>query len=379
MINWFVDFKKELLEIGSEVNASIKRVLDRGWFVLGPEVTSFEKEFAKYSSSQFAVSCGNGTDAIALALKSLDLPAGSQVLTTPFTATYTSLAINMAGLVPVFSDIDETYNIDVNLKFNPPIGGQSSKINRFVSHEIKAVVPVHLYGNPCDMDPIVNYCKETGAVLVEDCAQAHGAKYRGKTVGTFGELGCYSFYPTKNLGAYGDGGAVVTNDANLDKKLRMLREGGQSAKYQHDILGVNSRLDEMQAAILQVKLKFLKKWTERRQQIAKYYLENLTGVGDLKFPKVLEGSEPVYHLFVLATSKRDELAKFLAEKEIKTAIHYPIPLHLQKCYSYLGYKEGDFPNAEKACREVLTIPLHPYLTDEEASEVVKTIKGFFRT
>ena len=365
MINWFVDFKKELAEIGAEIDTSIKRVLDRGWFVMGPEVTAFEEEFAKYSLSKFAVSCGNGTDAIAIALKALELPVGSQVLTTPFTATYTGLAINMAGLVPVFSDIDDSYNLNCN----PPAGGQNSKI--------KAVIPVHLYGNPCDIDAITNYCKETGAILVEDCAQAHGAKFKGKMVGAFGKMGCYSFYPTKNIGAYGDGGAVVTNDENLNKQLRVIREGGQVAKYQHDILGVNSRLDEIQAGILQIKLKYIEKWTRRRQQIAKYYLENLAGVGDLKFPKVLKDSEPVYHLFVLATSRRDELAKFLAEKEIKTGIHYPIPLHLQKCYSYLGYKEGDFPNAEKACKEVLTIPLHPYLTDDEASEVVKAIKSFY--
>ncbi|PIS23266.1 hypothetical protein COT49_01055 [candidate division WWE3 bacterium CG08_land_8_20_14_0_20_40_13] len=370
MINWFVDFKKELKEVGQEVKIGIDNVMESGRFVMGPKVAEFEKAFANYVGVKYAVGVGNGTDAISIALQALDLSKGSGVLTTPLTATYTGLAINMAGLTPVFSDIG--LDLNLNHKF--------FKLPKILksSDQIKAVLPVHLYGNPCEISAVGDFCVNNGAYLVEDCAQAHGANYQGKIVGTFGDLGCFSFYPTKNLGAYGDGGAIVTNDEDIYFKLRMIREGGQSEKYRHDILGVNSRLDEIQAAVLLVKLKFLDKWTARRKEIAKYYLDNLAGVGDIRFPKVNSVSEPVYHLFVILTSRRDELAKLLSEKEIKTGVHYPIPLHLQKCFSYLGYKKGDFPEAERASCEVLSIPMHPYLTDIEIEEVVWNIKGFWK-
>lgn len=372
MINWFIDFKREYQELKAEIDASYKKIMDTGIFVLGQEVLDFENEFAKFTNSEYCISVANGTDAIAIALKSLNLPASSGVLTTPLTATYTALAVNMAGLRPVFVDIDDSLNLNLKLYFPHQKGGLENKINP----EIKAIVPVHLYGNPCDMDAIMSYCKTTNTALVEDCAQAHGAKYNGQTVGVFGDISAFSFYPTKNLGAYGDGGAIITGNEALYKKSKIIREGGQTAKYVHDFLGVNSRLDELQAGFLKVKLSYLEKWNKRRKEIANYYKKELLGVGDLTFPKVLQKSDPVFHIFAVLSKNRDRLADFLLQKQIKTAIHYPIPLHLQKCFSYLGYKMGDFPNAEKASQEVLTLPMHPYLADSEVEHVVTSIKEF---
>jgi dTDP-4-amino-4,6-dideoxygalactose transaminase len=364
VINWFCDFKKEYIELKNQLDFVYKQVMERGVFVLGREVSEFEREFAKFTGNKFCVSVGNGTDAIAISLKALNLPLNSKVLTTPLTATYSSLAIVMAGLTPVFVDIDDSFNLSLE--------------NYKTDKSIKALLAVHLYGNPCNMDFLVKYCVDNGLRLVEDCAQSHGAKYNSTNVGTFGDISSFSFYPTKNLGAYGDGGAVVTNNEDFAKICKVIREGGQTSKYFHDILGVNSRLDELQAGFLRVKLTYLEKWNARRKEIAQCYRRELSGVGDLRFPKVLEDSaDPVYHIFALATKKRDDLASFLLDRGIKTAVHYPIPLHLQKCFSYLRYKKGDFPNAEKACLEVLSIPMHPFLTNIEVEEVIENIKKFW--
>lgn len=360
-----VDLKAQYQSIKEEIDSAIQRVLSRGWFVLGEEGESFEREFASFVGTSHAIGVNTGTDALSIALRALDTGQGDEVITTPLTATYTALAISMVGAMPVFADIDEeSYNID------------PKKIEEKITQKTKALIPVHLYGQPADLGPLLELAREYNLKVVEDVAQAHGALYKGQRAGSFGDVGCFSFYPSKNLGACGDAGMITTNDAILAEKARTLRNGGQTDRYNHQILGVNSRLDELQAAILGVKLKYLDKWNERRRELAALYDGSLVNL-DITLPKQKGNRKHVYHLYVIRTPKRDKLKAFLEENGIGTQIHYPIPVHRQKAYEFLKLPSGSFPQAEKAAEEVLSLPMYPELTDEQVKFVVETFKRFY--
>ena len=355
--------KRQHAKIKGEVEEAVQKVLDSGWFVLGKEVEEFEKEFADYCGGGFGVGVGNGTDALFLALKALDIGAGDEVITVANTAIPTVSAIVACGAKPVLVDCGEDYLIDVD------------KIEEKITDKTKAIIPVHLYGQVCYMDKIFEIVREKNISIVEDCAQAHGAEYKGKKV-PVGDIGCFSFYPSKNLGADGDGGAVVTRDEELAKKLKLIRNYGQEGVYSSIMQGYNSRLDEMQAAILRVKLKHLDEWNEKRRKLAGVYNSVLTG-GIVK-PKIHEDRVHVFHLYVIRveTGKRDRSMDYLKEREIGSKIHYPIPIHLQPGFAHLGYSEGDFPVAEKYSKEILSLPMFAELSEEEVREVGGAVGGF---
>lgn len=360
-----VDLKEQYQSIKEDIDSAIQRVLDRGWFVLGEEVERFEKEFAAFIGSTHAVGVNTGTDALFIALRALNIGPGDEVITTPLTATYTALAISMSGAKVTLADIDEqTYNID------------PQKIKEEITPKTKAIIPVHLYGQPADMEPILALVKEYNLKVIEDAAQAHGALYKGQKVGSIGDIGCFSFYPSKNLGAYGDAGMITTNDAGTAAKVRMIRNGGQSDRYKHQLLGVNSRLDELQAAILGVKLRHLETWNEKRRKLAALYDEGLSGL-EISLPKQKENCKHVYHLYVIQTSQRDKLKEFLSENGVGTQIHYPRPVHLQKAYEFLNLAPGWFPRAERAAEEVLSLPMYPELKEEQVKFVAATIRRFY--
>jgi len=361
----FVDLKAQYKSIKTEIDESIKKVIDGCSFILGKDVEGFEKKFADFCNSKFCVGVASGTSALCLALKALDIKQGDEVITSANTFIATALAIDYTGAKPVFVDIDEnTYNIDV------------SKIESAITSRTKAIMPVHLYGQPCEMDTILNIAKKHNLYVIEDACQAHGAEYKGKMVGSLGDIGCFSFYPGKNLGAYGDGGAVVTNNKEMDEKLRMLRNYGQKVKYVHLIKGFNSRLDSMQAAVLNVKLNHLEKWTEMRRKNTKLYDKLLKDVKGVIIPKEAEDVKHVYHLYVIRVKDRDGLAEYLKSKGISTVIHYPIPLHLQKAFSSMKLKEGDFPVTEKISKEVVSLPMYPEISNVQINYVCSAIKEF---
>jgi dTDP-4-amino-4,6-dideoxygalactose transaminase len=361
----FVDLKAQHLSIKDEIDFAIQRVVDSTNFIMGDEVKSFEEEFSQFCEAKFAIGVSSGTDALHLALLACGIGAGDEVITVPNTFIATTEAISHCGARPIFVDVNpDTYNID------------ATKIEDKITPRTKALLPVHLYGQPAEMDPILEIARKHNLKVVEDCAQAHGAKYKGKKVGSIGDVGCFSFFPGKNLGAYGDGGAVVTNDEHIAEKIRLLRNHGRKAKYEHLIEGYCDRLDAMQAAILRVKLKHLNKWNEKRRQIAKLYNQFFKGTAII-LPKELEDFESVYHLFVIRVKNRDNLQKKLYEYGISTGIHYPLPLHFQPAYKYLGFKRGDFPIAEKFSLEVLSLPMFPEIIREQieyVAEIVKSIK-----
>ncbi len=358
----FVDFRAHVVAHRAELDAAIARVLDSGWFILGPEVEAFEHELAKACGAAHAVAVANGTDALQLALEAAGLQPGDEVVTSPLTAAFTALAIERAGGKPVFADLDPaTLNVSVEA------------MARAVTPKTKALVPVHLYGHPVDLDPLLALAREKNLVLLEDACQAIGAHYREKPVGALSGLGALSFYPTKNLGALGDGGAILVQDGALAGKLRQLRNGGQSDRYHHDLPGINSRLDEVQAAILRASLAHLPEWTARRRAIAARYLAALAGTS-LVLPQEQPYAQAVWHLFVVRHPKRDALAAALRERGVGTLIHYPVPLHLQKCFAALGGKPGDLPVAERAAQEILSLPLYPEMTDAQVEIVVGAVK-----
>jgi dTDP-3-amino-3,4,6-trideoxy-alpha-D-glucose transaminase len=344
-----------------DIDAAISRVIDRGWFVLGPEVEAFEAEFAAASGVAHAVGVNTGTDALMLALKVLDIGPGDEVVTAPLTAAYTALAIRMAGATPVFADLDPA-----RCTLAP------ATVEAAITPRTRAIVPVHLYGQPADMTALAAIADRHGLPIVEDCAQAHLATSDGRPVGTFGTLSAFSFYPTKNLGALGDGGAVVTNDAGLAARLRRLRNGGQSSRYQHDEPGVNSRLDEMQAAILRARLPRLAGWTRRRREIAARYRAALDGGPVTVLPAADDGH--VYHLFTVHSDARDALQAWLASAGIGTLVHYPIPVHRQPAFADLPASHN--PVADTVCSRVLSLPLHPALTDRDVDEVAASVMQF---
>ncbi len=357
----FGDLRRTYARHRPEFDRAIHRVLERGWFVLGEELAAFEEEFAGVCEAGHAVGVGNGTEAIQLALMAAGIGPGDEVITTPLTAAFTALAISAAGATPVFADIDpHTATLD------------PAAVEAAITTRTAAIVPVHLYGQPAEMDALRGIADRHHLFLLEDAAQAHGARYNDRSVGTLGHAAAFSFYPSKNLGAFGDGGAVVTDNAALAERLRMLRNGGQRSRYDHALRGINSRLDELQAAILRVRLRHLPEETERRRAIAHRYLDGLAGTG-LILPVEAPYAYHIYHLFVIRAPERDELATALREHGIGTGVHYPTPLHLQEAYRELGGHPGDFPVAERWAREVLSLPLYPELIDEEAERVTLAV------
>jgi dTDP-4-amino-4,6-dideoxygalactose transaminase len=352
-----------------ELDEAAARVLDSGWFILGPEVEAFEHELAAALGARDAVAVGNGTDALFLSLRALGVGPGDEVVTTPITAAFTALAVLQAGARPLFVDVDPaTMNLD------------PGKVEAALTPRTKAIVPVHLYGHPADMDPILALARERGLAVLEDACQAHGALYRGRPVGTLaGErgIGALSFYPTKNLGALGDGGAILVNDPALASRLRQLRNGGQSDRYRHELPGVNSRLDEIQAAFLRAGLRHLPAWTERRRALAEIYVRGLDGCG-VEVLREQPYARAVHHLFVVRHPRRDALARALRARGVGTLVHYPIPLHLQPAFAFLGGRPGDLTVAEKAAGEILSLPLFPELRDEQARAVVEAVRDAAR-
>lgn len=361
-----VDLKAQYATIKPEIDAAIQRVVDHTAFILGKEVAEFEKNFAAFCHTKHCVGTDSGTAALHLALLICDVKPGDEVITTTHTFIATSEVISVIGARPVFADIDpRTYNIDPNA------------IERAITPRTRAIIPVHLYGQPAEMDPILDIARKHNLRVIEDAAQAHSAEYRGRRAGSMGDVACFSFYPGKNLGAYGDAGALVTNNAELAERARMLRDHGRRDKYKHQIVGYGYRLDALQAAILGAKLPHLDAWNARRREIADYYTEPLTNT-DLVTPYVPPHIQPVYHLYVVRvpSGNRDALQQHLKERGIETGIHYPIPLHLQPVYQNLGYKFGDFPHTEKAASEVLSLPMYPELTDAQVEQIVDAVKEF---
>jgi dTDP-4-amino-4,6-dideoxygalactose transaminase len=360
------DFRLQYSSIKEEVDKAISDVLESGWYILGENVRAFEKEFAAYCGAKFGVGVGNGLEALQLALLAYDVGDGDEVITVANTAVATALAISLTGAVPVFVDIDpETYAMDV------------THIDEKITNKTKAILPVHLFGHPVDMDPLVEIAASNNLLVIEDACQAHGTEYKGKKAGTLGHAGCFSFYPTKNLGAYGDGGMIVTDNEKIAEKLYSLRNYGQKTRYVHLLKGINSRLDEVQAAILRVKLKHLDEWNEKRREYARLYNQLLQETEAI-CPIEKDYARHVYYLYVIRSRKRDKLQSFLEAKGITTLIHYPIPIHLQKAYEDLGIKRGALPKTEKVADEILSLPIYPELKKNQIEEVTDSIKEFFR-
>ena len=356
----FVDLKKQYHSIKEDIDKAIQDVISNSAFIKGPHVEEFEKNFAEYAGIDHCVGVGNGTDALFIALKSLGLKAGDEVITAANSFIATSEAVTMTGAKVVFVDYDEdTYNIDCN------------KFENAITNKTKAIIPVHLYGQPARMDKISQIAKDHNLFVIEDAAQAHGARCGNKNIGALSDCISFSFFPGKNLGAYGDAGAILTNNEKLSNRMRMLANHGRIEKYQHDIEGYNSRLDGLQAAILNVKLKHLEKWTERRRYIAKMYDQGLEC--NVIVPKVLDDVRHVYHLYVIRVKNRDQVISFLSDKGVSTGIHYPTPLPFLKAYAYLGYRPVDFPVASSIKDELLSLPIHGDMTDEQVEYVITNV------
>jgi dTDP-4-amino-4,6-dideoxygalactose transaminase len=360
----FVDLASQYRSIAAEIDEAVSRVIRETDFILGREVALFEEEFASFCQAKWAVGVDSGTSALELALRAYEIGPGDEVITAANSFIASALAISHAGATPVLVDVDaDTHTIDV------------AAIEKAITSRTKAIIPVHLYGHPADMDAIMNLAERRGLIVIEDACQAHGARYKGKTAGSLGHAAAFSFYPGKNLGAYGDGGAVVTNDEAIAKSLRMLRNYGQREKYQHMFRGYNRRLDTLQAAVLRIKLKHLEEWNDARRQHAKNYgrLLGQTGIG---VPRAAGYSDSVWHLYVIQTDQRDALKEYLASCGIGVGIHYPIPIHLQPAYRDLGYRQGDFPVTERCARRILSLPMYAELTPEIVNRVAETASEF---
>ena len=357
----FGDLKEQYLSIKAEIDEAIAKVFAKGWFILGEQVEAVEKEFADYCGVKYGVGVGSGTEALHLALLAVGLEPGDEVITVANTAVPTIAAIEFAGGHPVFVDIEtDTYNIDV------------TKIESAITGKTKVILPVHLYGHPAEMSTILEIGAKYGLKIVEDCAQAHGALYHGKKVGTLGHLGCFSFYPSKNLGAYGDGGMVVTSDSELAERVRLLRNYGQTKRYQHEIRGFNSRLDEIQAAILRVKLRKLDGWNELRRRKAASY-KQLIDADTYVLPEERANCHHVYHLYVIRHKNRDGLRQYLVAKGINTEIHYPVPINQQKAYKDLCFS---LPRTEICMSQILSLPMYPELEDESIELVADALNNY---
>ncbi|MDD4201269.1 MAG: DegT/DnrJ/EryC1/StrS family aminotransferase [Candidatus Pacebacteria bacterium] len=364
----FLDLNNQYKKIEKEINKAIGKIFKNGVFIGGEEVEQFEKEFAKFCNAKHAISVNSGTDALFLSLKALDIKEGDEVITTPFTFIATAETIINCKAKPVFVDIDlNTFNID------------ASKIEKAITKNTKAIMPVHLFGQMADMGEIVKIAKKYNLYIIEDAAQAVGAKYKNNMAGTIGNLGCFSFFPSKNLGGYGDGGMIVTNNGKLFEKLRLLRNHGSSPKekYLNLTIGMNSRLDSLQAAILRVKLKHLLKWNKERKKRADYYNQSLKKIKEIILPKIKEENVHVFNQYTIKIKKREDFKKYLQKIGIPTNVYYPLPLHLQPALKYLGYKKGDFPVAEEISKEVISLPVYPELSKKDQDSVIKEIKRFY--
>ncbi len=365
------DLKVQYQTIKPEIDSAIQNVIENTQFILGKAVSDFEQSFALSHQVKHCIAVGSGTDALHAALWAIGVGEGDAVVTSPFTFIATVEAISLTGAQPLFVDIDpRTYTIDP--------AGLEKLLKSSNSKKIKAVIPVHLYGQPADMEAIGKLSEEYNFAIIEDAAQSHLAKFGGKFVGNFGKAACFSFYPGKNLGAYGEAGGILTNDDALAKKLRQLRDHGQSEKYKHEFWGHNYRMDGIQGAVLGVKLKHLQEWTERRRSIAEVYKKHLLGVGDLVLPFESQKAYHVFHVFGLRTKHRSKLQQYLSDHGIGTALHYPIPLHFQQAYLHLGYKQGDFPVSEAMAEECISLPLYPEITAEQIDYVISNVKSFFQ-
>lgn len=362
----YLDLKAQLKPLRAELSAAFERTVDNCSFCLGPDVAQFEKDFAAFIGTEQCVGVNSGTSALHVALLLLDVGPGDEVITTPLTFVATSWAISYVGAKPVFVDVDDaTFNMRPDL------------IESVITPKTKAIMPVHLYGHPCDLDPILAIAQKHNLPVVEDTAQSHGAKYKGRTAGTFGAMSCFSFYPGKNLGACGEGGALLTNDEAFAKRARALRDHGSTVRYYHDEVGYNYRMEGLQGAALGIKLKHLANWTANRQRVARRYHELLADT-PLKLPREADWAESAYHLYVVRHAKREELMKHLQANKVGCALHYPLPLHLQKCYASLEHKAGSFPVAEQAANECLSLPIYPEMPEAHADRVSEVIHDFFK-
>ncbi len=360
----FVSFRPMENELKSELCGAVNRVMERSWYIEGDEGKSFESSFSMFCNVEHCVGCGNGLDALVLALKAFEIGEDDEVLVPSNTYIATALAVTYVGAKPIFVEPDiRTYNM------NPLL------IEKKITTKTKAIMPVHLYGQPCDMNPIVNIAKRHKLIIIEDCAQAHGATYNGKKIGSFGDAAGFSFYPGKNLGAFGDAGACVTNNKVIADKIRALGNYGSDYKYHHILKGVNSRLDELQAAVLSAKLPHLDRMNSKRREIAKAYIERISNP-KIVLPYVIDNCEPVWHIFAIRCKERDALEKYLFSKGIRTNKHYPIPIHLQECYSDLGIKKGELPLAEEISETELSIPMYYGMSAEDISYVISSLNAF---
>ncbi|UCE26508.1 MAG: DegT/DnrJ/EryC1/StrS family aminotransferase [Candidatus Coatesbacteria bacterium] len=362
-----MDVAAEYRSIAHEIDDHLSKFLDSGKYTLGPYVERFEEEFAEYLGVEYCVGVSSGTDALLLSLRALGVGEGDEVITTPFTFVASADVIVRLGARPVFVDV-EPGTLNVN----------ADAIKNTINPKTAAILPVHLYGMPCDLAKLREIASETGVPVVEDAAQAAGSRYAGRFVGTFGEAGCFSFFPTKNLGAYGDGGAIVTDNAELAEEVRALRVHGAKRKNYPGVIGYKARLDAMQAAVLSVKLRYLNDWVLRKRDIVNAYRERLTGVLGVTLLEEPEGREPAYHQFTARVERRDELMEHLQSRDIGCAVYYPIPLHVTEAFGFLGHKPGDFPEAETAAAEVLSLPLFSQMTDGQLDSVCSTVEGFYR-
>ena len=359
----FVDLRTQYLSIKAEIDAAVLNVFDSTQFVLGKEVAAFEELFAAYTQTRYVMGVNTGTSALHLSLLAAGIGKGDEVITTPFTFIATVSAIDYTGATPVFVDIDP-----VSFTIDP------TKIEAAITPRTKAILPVHLYGQPADMDPIIEIAKRHGLVVIEDAAQAHGAEYKGRRVGSIGDLGCFSFYPGKNLGAYGEGGAVTTNNPEFARTIRMLRDWGAERRYYHDLKGYNYRLEGVQGAVLKVKMKYIEGWTEARRTVAARYDVALADSG-IPTPHAAPDRRHVYHIYAIRDAQRDALQTYLQNQGVSTGIHYPIPVHLQGAFAELGHKDGDFPHSEAAAREVLSLPMYPELPPDQQEIVIAALKA----
>jgi len=361
----FLDLRVQYAAIREDLAGVWQRVLESSAFAGGPFVADFEKEFAPFCGCAFALGVGSGTAALWLTLRGLGVGAGDEVITTPNTFIATAEAISFCGATPVFVDVDpQKYTMDPNL------------LEAAITSRTKAIIPVHLYGQPADMDPILAAAQHYGLFVVEDACQAHGAEYKGRKAGSLGHASCFSFYPGKNLGAYGEAGAVVTNDAELAQKIRVLRDHGQTQRYEHAVIGWNDRMDGLQGAVLSVKLKHLDEWNEARRAHARLYSRLLDRLEPVTLPREADYARHVYHIYAIRVPHRDALAAALRQQDIWCGIHYPVPIHLQKAYEFLGYGPGRFPVAEQSAREVLSLPMFPELTTQQVETVATGITSF---
>lgn len=359
-----VDLKAQYRALKPEIDPAIQRILDNTSFILGPEVKQFEDHFAEFCGVTHAIGVDSGTAALHLALLLCDVGPGDEVITTTHTFIATAETISLTGARPVLVDVDpKTYNLD------------PEAVAAAITPRTRVLLPVHLYGQTAEMDPLLDLARQYHLRVVEDAAQAHGAEYRGRRAGSMGDLSCFSFYPGKNLGCYGDGGMLVTNSAELADKARMLRDHGRKGKYEHQIVGYGYRLDALQAAVLDVKLRHLPEWNQKRRDAAAYYDAQLAGLGVVT-PRVPPHMVPIYHIYALLVKERDAMLRFLRDREIEAGIHYPIPLHLQPVYQNLGYRRGDFPVAEQVTDQELSLPIYPEITREQQDYIVAAVRAF---